>query len=182
MKWPHELRSLQNPSLRLFFVGQSVSLLGSWIQPVATQWLTWRLTHANEMVGRVTFCSQVPTLLLGLYAGSIADRASKRKVIAVSLTLALVQAATLAALTFSGLIRPWHLFALAGVLGLTYAFEIPARQSMLADLAGKDLDNVVALNSTMVTIMRVLGPFFGGVIVGAVGEGWCFTANAVSFL
>src|SRR5439155_6718995 len=80
------------------------------------------------------------------------------------------------------LIVPWHLYALSAMLGLTYAFEIPARQAMLADLAGADLDNVVALNATVVTVMRVLGPFFGGLIVAAVGEGWCFTSNAVSFV
>ena len=176
------LRSFDRPALRLFFAGHSVSLLGSWMQPVAQQWLVWRLTGSTQMLGLLTFCSQLPSLLLGAWAGSVAERVPRKTVVVVALAVAALQATTLAVLALSGVVRPAHVLLLGVMLGLTYPFEIPARQMMLAELSGDDLPNVVAINSTLVTVMRILGPSLGGLVVARYGEGWCFAINAVSFL
>ncbi|MBS1150730.1 MAG: hypothetical protein H6Q89_2428, partial [Myxococcaceae bacterium] len=182
MELPRTLRSFGRPALRLFFAGHSISLLGSWMQPVAQQWLVWRLTGSTQMLGLLTFCSQLPSLLLGAWAGSVAERAPRKTVVVVALAVAALQASSLAALALSGWVKPSHVLLLGVMLGLTYPFEIPARQMMLAELAGDDLPNVVAINSTLVTVMRILGPSIGGLIVAQWGEGWCFAINAVSFL
>jgi MFS family permease len=179
---PRTLRSLNRPALRLFFAGHSISLLGSWMAPVAQQWLVWRLTHSTQMLGLLTFCSQLPSLLLGAWAGSVAERLPRKTVVVVALAVAALQASTLAVLALTGAVRPGHVLLLGVMLGLTYPFEIPARQMMLAELAGEDLPNVVAVNSTLVTVMRILGPSLGGLIVAEWGEGWCFAINAVSFV
>ena len=182
MPWPLALRSLRHRNLRLFFGGQSVSLVGSWMQSVAQGWLVWRLTRSPEMLGLVGFLSQVPVFLFGMWAGVLADRFPRRAVVLVTQTNAFVQAVLLAVLTFTGLVRPWHLLVLAFMLGLTYAFEIPARQALLGDIAGEDMPNALALNSTIVNGARVVGPAAAGALVAAAGEGWCFALNAVSFL
>ncbi len=179
--WPKALRSLGQPQLRVFFVAQSVSLLGSWVQPVAQQWLVWRMTGSHEMVAWLTFATQTPSLLLGLWAGAAADRLPKRGLMLASLGVATLQATTLAVLALLGVARPWEVVLLGVLLGLTYPFEIPSRQALLAELAGPDTPNVVALNSTVVTVMRVLGPSLGGLLAASVGEGWCFALNAASF-
>lgn len=182
MRWPHALRSLAHRNLRLFFAGQAVSLAGSWMQSVAQGWLVYRLTRSTALLGAVGFLGQVPVFLFGLWAGSLADRLPRRKVVLATQVNALLQALVLAVLTLSGAVRPWHLLALAFMLGLSYAFEIPARQSLLADIAGEDMPNALALNSTVVNMARVVGPALAGVVVAAVGEGWCFALNAVSFV
>jgi MFS family permease len=180
-RWPDSLRSLRQRDLRLFFGGQVVSLAGTWMQSVAQSWLVWRLTRSSEMLGLVGFLGQVPVFVFGIWAGSIADRLPRRKVVLVTQTNAIVQATLLAALTLTGAVRPWHVVVLAGMLGMTYAFEIPARQALLADLAGEDMPNAIALNSSIVNAARVVGPALAGGLVAAVGEGWCFALNALSF-
>ncbi len=182
MRWPHALRSLRNRNLRLFFSGQVVSLAGTWMQSVAQGWLVYRLTRSSEMLGLVNFLGAVPVFLFGVYAGSLADRFPRRKVVLVTQTNAIVQASLLAGVTLAGVVRPWHLLVLAGMLGMTYAFEIPARQALLADLAGEDMPNAIALNSSIVNAARVVGPALAGWIVALVGEGACFLLNALSFL
>lgn len=182
MRWPHALRSLRHRNLRLFFAGQSVSLTGTWMQSVAQGWLVWRLTHSPELLGLVGFLSQLPVFLFGVVAGALADRFPRRRVVLVTQLNALVQAALLAALTFSGLVRPWHILVLASMLGLGNAFEIAARQSLLGDIAGEDMPNAVALNSSVVNGARVAGPALAGALVALWGEAWCFALNAVSFL
>jgi MFS family permease len=181
MRWPHALRSLARRDLRLFFSGQAVSLAGTWMQTVAQAWLVWRLTHSSRMLGLVSFLGSVPVFLLGIWAGSLADRFSRRRLVLLTQANAIVQAAVLAGITLAGLVRPWHVLVLAAMLGLTYAFEIPARQALLADLAGEDLPNAIALNSSIVNAARVAGPALAGVVVAAVGEGWAFALNALSF-
>ncbi len=181
-RWPHALRSLSRRDLRLFFAGQAVSLAGTWMQSVAQSWLVWRLTRSSEMLGLVNFLGQVPVFLFGVWAGSIADRHPRRRVVLATQANAIVQATLLAALTLGGWVRPWHVVVLAGMLGMTYAFEIPARQALLADIAGEDFPNAIALNSTIVNAARVAGPALAGAIVAWVGEGWAFAANAASFL
>ena len=181
MRWPDALRSLRKRDLRLFFAGQAVSLAGTWMQSVAQSWLVWRLTRSTELLGIVNFLGQVPVFLFGIWAGSIADRHARRRIVLATQTNAIAQAVLLAVLTLTGTVRPWHVVLLAGMLGLTYAFEIPARQALLADIAGPDVPNAIALNSSIVNAARIVGPALAGGIVAAVGEGWCFALNALSF-
>jgi hypothetical protein len=180
-RWPHALRSLARRDLRLFFAGQAVSLAGTWMQTVAQSWLVWRLTRSSALLGVVSFLGSVPVFLFGIWAGSLADRLPRRRLVLVTQANAIVQATILAALTLAGVVRPWHVIVLAGMLGLTYAFEIPARQALLADLAGEDMASAIALNSSIVNAARVAGPALAGVVVASVGEGWAFGLNAVSF-
>jgi MFS family permease len=181
MRWPHALRSLRKRDLRLFFAGQTVSLAGTWMQSVAQSWLVWRLTRSSEALGLVNFLGQVPVFVFGIWAGSLADRFPRRRVVLLTQTNAIVQSILLAALTLSGAVRPWHVVVLAAMLGMTYAFEIPARQSLLADIAGEDMPNAIALNSSIVNAARAVGPALAGVLVASLGEGICFALNAVSF-
>jgi MFS family permease len=181
MAWPHALRSLARRDLRLFFAGQTVSLAGTWMQTVAQSWLVWRLTRSSGLLGVVSFLGSVPVFVLGIWAGSLADRLPRRKLVLATQANAIVQASILAALTLAGVVRPWHVLVLAAMLGLTYAFEIPARQALLGDLAGPDLTNAIALNSSIVNAARVVGPALAGVVVAWVGEGWAFALNALSF-
>jgi len=181
MRWPDALRSLRSRDLRLFFGGQAVSLAGTWMQSVAQAWLVWRLTRSSELLGLVNFLGQVPVFLFGIWAGSLADRHPRRRLVLVTQANAIVQAVILAGLTLSGLVQTWHVVVLAGMLGMTYAFEIPARQALLADLSGEDMSNAIALNSSIVNAARVVGPALAGLVVAEVGEGWAFALNALSF-
>jgi len=181
-RWPHALRSLAKRDLRLFFAGQAVSLAGTWMQSVAQSWLVWRLTRSSEMLGLVNFLGQVPVFLFGIWAGSIADRHARRRVVLATQTNAIVQASLLAILTLSGAVRPWHVLVLSAMLGMTYAFEIQARQALLADLAGEDMPNAIALNSSIVNAARVAGPALAGLVVASIGEGFAFALNALSFV
>jgi MFS family permease len=178
---PRALRSLEKRDLRLFFSGQAISLAGTWMQSVAQAWLVWRLTRSPQMLGLVNFLGAVPVFLFGVWAGSIADRHPRRRVVLVTQANAIVQATLLAALTFAGWVQPWHVLVLAAMLGMTYAFEIPARQALLADLAGDDMPNAIALNSSIVNAARVAGPALAGLVVASVGEAWAFALNAASF-
>src|SRR6266542_134623 len=180
-RWPHALRSLARRDLRLFFAGQAVSLAGTWMQSVAQAWLVWRLTRSAGMLGVVNFLGSVPLFLFGIWAGSLADRWPRRRLVLVTQANAIVQATLLAGLTLAGVVRPWHVLVLAGMLGMTYAFEIPARQALLADLAGEDMPNAIALNSSIVNAARVAGPALAGLVVASIGEGWAFALNAASF-
>src|SRR5512137_1648774 len=181
MQLPHALRSLRNRNLRLFFAGQTVSLAGTWAQSTAQAWLVWRLTGSKEMLGLVGFLSQVPVTFLGVYAGSLADRFPRRRLVLATQINAVVQATLLAAVTLTGVVRPWHVLALALMLGLTNAFEVPARQALLADVAGEDMANAIALNSSIVNAARAVGPAIAGWLVATFGEGICFAFNALSF-
>src|SRR6266545_306503 len=146
-RWPRALRSLGRRDLRLFFAGQAVSLAGTWMQSVAQAWLVWRLTRSSGMLGVVNFLGSVPVFLFGIWGGSLADRWPRRRLVLVTQANAIVQATLLAGLTLAGVVRPWHVLVLAGMLGMTYAFEIPARQALLADLAGEDMPKAFALNA-----------------------------------
>ena len=182
MPLPHALRSLSNRNLRLFFAGQTISLAGTWAQSVAQGWLVWRLTGSKEWLGLVGFLSQVPVTFLGLYAGSLADRVPRRRLVLATQLNAVVQATLLAGVTLAGVVRPWHVLLLALMLGLTNAFEIPARQALLADVAGEHMTNAIALNSSIVNAARAVGPAIAGWLVATVGEGFCFAFNALSFV
>jgi MFS family permease len=151
------------------------------MQNVAQGWLVYRLTNSVTLLGVAGFLSQLPAFLFGLWAGSIADRLPRRRVVLATQANALFQATLLAALTLSGAVRPWHILALSFLLGVSHAFEVPARQSLLADVAGDDMPNAIALNSTIFNLARAVGPAIAGWTVAAVGEGVCFALNALSF-
>jgi MFS family permease len=178
------LRALRHRNYRLFFGGQTVSLVGTWITRIATAWLVYRLTHSAFLLGLVGFAGQIPTLFLAPIAGVFVDRWNRHDVLLVTQVLSLLQSAALAVLTFTGVITVWEIVALQAFQGLINAFDTPARQAfvvtMIEDRA--DLGNAIALNSTMVNASRIVGPSVGGLLIAAVGEGWCFAVDAVSYL
>jgi len=176
-------RALAHRNYRLFFSGQLVSLIGTWMQNVAQSWLVYRLTGSPVLLGLVGFSGQIPVFLLAPLGGSFADVHNRHRIIVFTQTAAMTLALILAGLTLSGSVQIWHVFLLASLLGLVNAFDIPARQAFLVDMVGRaDLLNAIALNSSMVNGARILGPAMAGVLVGAVGEGWCFFVNGLSYL
>lgn len=176
-------RALKHRNYRLYVAGQMISLIGTWMQTVAQSWLVYRLTDSATLLGLVAFASQIPIFLLASVGGAFADQHNRHRILVIAQSIAMLLAATLAALTLSGLIQVWHIFVLASLLGLVNAFDIPTRQSFLIDLVGKqDLFNAISLNSSIVNGARLIGPALAGVLVAAVGEGWVFFINAVSFV
>lgn len=178
------LRALKSRNYRLFFAGQSVSLVGTWMQQVAMSWLVYRLTGSALLLGVVGFASQAPTFLLAPVAGVLADRWNRRRLLIATQTLAMVQAAVLATAVLTGAVQVWQIIALSVVLGCVNAFDIPIRQSFVVELVDRkeDLSNAIALNSSMVNGARLVGPSIAGVLVATVGEGVCFILNAASYL
>lgn len=178
------LRSFNHRNYRLFFLGQLVSLSGTWIQIVAMSWLVYRLTNSAFMLGLVTFFSQVPSFFFAPFAGVYIDRWNKHRTLIFTQTIAMLQAFTLAALALSGSIQIWHIMLLSIVLGLTTAFDMPVRQAFVIDLIEdrKDLGNAIALNSSLVNITRLIGPAIAGIIVAKFGEGICFMINGITFI
>ena len=180
---PSALRALRHRNYRLFFGGQLVSLTGTWMQSVAQSWLVYRLTGSAVLLGFVGFSSQIPVFLLATLGGTLADRVNRHRILITTQTLAMLMASTLAALTLTGYVRVWHIFALAALLGTVNAFDMPARQAFVVDMVGRDdLVNAIALNSSMFNGARLVGPAAAGVLVSIIGEGWCFFANAVSYV
>lgn len=180
---PSALRAFAHRDYRLFFFGQLVSLVGTWMQSVAQSWLVYRLTGSALLLGAVGFAGQIPVFLLAPIGGSLADVRSRHRIIVATQVASMVLAFLLGALTLTGTVRLWHVFALAAMLGVVNAFDIPARQSFLVDLVGRaDLMNAIALNSSMFNAARIVGPALAGLLVAAVGEGWCFVLNGASYL
>src|SRR5580692_6415779 len=177
------LRALRHRNFRLFFCGQSLSLIGTWMTRLATSWLVYRLTGSTFLLGVVTFSSQIPTFLLGPVAGVWADRWERRRVLLATQSLAAVQSLMLAGLTLSGRITILEIACLSVLQGLINAFDMPARQSFLVQMVeGRtDLGNAIALNSTMVNSARLLGPALAGIIIAWVGEGYCFLIDGISY-
>jgi MFS family permease len=177
------LRAFRHRNYRLYIFGQLVSLIGTWMQGVAQSWLVYRLTGSSVLLGLVGFSSQFPVFLLSPVGGSLADTWNRHRIIVATQTAAMLLAFTLAGLALSGHVQLWHIFTLAALLGVVNAFDIPARQAFLVEMVGRDdMLNAIALNSSMVNGARILGPAIAGVLVSAVGEGWCFFINAVSYL
>ena len=175
-------RSLRQPAYRLFFMGQVMSLVGTWMQTMAQAWLVYQLTHSSVWLGIVGFLNTFPMLLFALYGGSIADRFSKHKIILITQSLSLLQAVILTALVFLNLATVEMVCLLSFTLGTINAFDVPARQSFVVDLVGKEnLANAIALNSASFNAARIVGPAIGGIVIGAVGVAWCFFINALSF-
>jgi MFS family permease len=177
------LRALRHRNFQLFFAGQFVSLIGTWMQGVAQSWLVYRLTGSSFLLGAVGFAGQIQVFLLSSIGGTIADRYDRRRVVIATQSASMLLAFALAALTLTGHVRVWHIFVLAALLGAVNAFDIPARQSFIVEMVGKaDLINAIALNSSMFNGARIVGPAIAGILVASIGEGWCFFSNAVSYI
>ena len=176
-------RALGHRNFRLFFSGQMVSLIGTWMQSIAQSWLVYRLTKSPLLLGLVGFSGQIPVLLFAPLGGLFADRYSRHRTVIATQTASMVLAFILAALTLLGHVRVWEIMVLASLLGVVNAFDIPARQAFIIEMVvPEDLINAIALNSAMFNGARILGPAIAGITVAAIGEGWCFFSNAVSYV
>ncbi len=174
---------VKHRNFQLFFSGQLISLVGTWMQNIAQDWLVYRLTGSSLLLGTVAFVSQIPIFLLAPVAGIVADRWNRHRIVIATQTASMVLALTLATLTLSGAIRIWEIMVVASLLGVVNAFDIPARQAFLIDMVGRDdLLNAIALNSSMFNSARIIGPAIAGILVASVGEGWCFFANGISYI
>jgi len=175
--------SLKYPNYRLWFIGQLVSLVGTWTQATAQGYLIYELTKSPAYLGYASFASGLPSWFFTLYAGAIADRVPRRTLMVITQCTMLVLAFILAILSFSNVIQWWHILILAFLMGVCNAFDAPARQAFVLEMVEReDLTNAIALNSTMFNSALVLGPAIGGLIYAWVGPGWCFTINGISFI
>lgn len=177
-------RALSSRNYRLFFSGQSVSLVGTWITRIATSWLVYRLTGSAFLLGVVGFCSQIPTLLISPFAGVLIDRWNRHTVLVVTQVLSMLQSLALAILAFAGVINVTEILLLQLAQGAINSFDTPARQAFVVEMVEDRsyLANAIALNSTMVNASRIIGPSIGGVIIALAGEGWCFMLDAISYV
>ena len=182
-KLPAALRSLRHRNYQLFFGGQLISLVGTWMDQVAESWLVYRLTGSSLLLGTVAFASQIPVFLLAPIGGIVADRYNRRTILVITQSTMMAITFVLAGITLAHVVQVWHVMLLAALTGVVNAFDIPARQAFIVDMVSReDLLNAIALNSSMFNGARVVGPALAGIVVAAVGEGWCFFANGVSFL
>ncbi len=177
------VRSLKHRNFRLFFGGQMISLVGTWMDNIAEAWLVYRLTGSSLLLGTVAFAGQIPIFLLGPIGGFVADRMNRRSIIVATQVSSMILASILSFLTLTKRITVGELIAIAAMMGVVNAFDVPARQSFLVEMVGReDLMNAIALNSSMFNSARVIGPSVAGILVASIGEGWCFFANAVSYI
>lgn len=177
-------RALSHKNFKLFVSGQSLSLIGTFMQQVAVIWLVYRLTNSAFMLGIVGFAGQIPLFVVAPFAGVLADKSNRHKLLLYTQSLALVQALVLSILVFTNVIQIWQLIILSMVLGIINAFDMPIRQSFIVEMIDnkkEDLGNAIAFNSSMVNAARLIGPSIAGILIATVGEGWCFLVNAMSF-
>lgn len=180
---PQMLRALRHRNFQLFFSGQLISLIGTWMDNIAEAWLVYRLTGSSLLLGTVAFAGQIPVFLLAPIGGMVADRWNRQRVVIATQACSMVLAGILAVLTLTGRVKVWEVVVLAALMGAVNAFDIPARQAFLVDMVGReDLMNAIALNSSMFNGARVIGPSIAGILVASIGEGWCFTANSISYI
>ncbi|HEX2464296.1 MAG TPA: MFS transporter [Thermoanaerobaculia bacterium] len=177
-------RALRHRNYRLFFFGQGISLIGTWLTRIATSWLVYRLTGSALLLGVVGFAGQIPTFVLAPFAGVFVDRTNRHRVLVITQWLACLQSALLAYFTLRGTVTVHHVLALSIFQGLINAVDMPARQAFVVQMVESraDLPNAIALNSSMVNGARLLGPSVGGILIAAFGEGWCFAIDAASYL
>jgi len=181
--WQDTFAALKHPNYRLWFFGQMVSLMGTWMQSTAQGYLVYQLTGSPTYLGLVGFFGGLPTWLFTLFGGVIADRLPRRTLLIITQTAMLILAFILAGLTFTNLVQPWHIIVLAFLLGVANAFDAPARVSFVAELVSReDMTNAIAMNSTMFNIATVVGPSIAGLTYAAFGPAWCFTINGISFI
>jgi MFS family permease len=179
----HVFAALRHRNFRLFFIGQFISLVGTWMQRIAQAWLVLNITHSPFLLGLVGALQWLPVLFLSLVGGVLADRVSKRSVLVVTQSAQMGQAFILGVLVLTGTIQYWHVVVLACALGFTSAFDIPTRQAFVFEMVeGEDTMNAVAMNSTIFNGARLFGPAVAGVAIGTLGMGWAFIANGVSFI
>jgi MFS family permease len=180
---PQMLRALRHRNFQLFFSGQLISLIGTWMDNIAEAWLVYRLTGSSLLLGTVAFAGQIPVFLLAPIGGMVADRWNRQRVVIATQASSMVLAGILAVLTLTRRITVWEVVVLAALMGAVNAFDIPARQAFLVDMVGReDLMNGIALNSSMFNGARVIGPSIAGILVASIGEGWCFAANSISYI
>jgi len=180
---PESLRALRHRNYQLFFAGQLISLIGTWMDQVAEAWLVYRLTGSALLLGTVAFASQIPVFLLAPIGGALADRVDRRKILIFTQSAMMFLTFILAWVTLSHRVKIWQVVTLAALTGVVNAIDLPARQAFVVDMVSRaDLVNAIALNSSMFNGARVVGPALAGIVVAAIGEGWCFFANGISFL
>ena len=183
IRLPVTLRALEHRNFQLFFGGQLISLIGTWMQNVAQAWLVYKLTGSSLLLGSVGFASQFPVFLAAPLGGMVADRYNRHRVVIATQAASMMLAFILAGLTIAQRITIPEIFILAALLGIVNAFDIPGRQAFLVEMVGKEhLINAIALNSSMFNGARIIGPAIAGILVARIGEGWCFFANAVSYI
>ena len=183
ISWRKTFAAFRHRNYRLFFFGQLVSFIGTWMQTVAIGWLVYQLSNSALTLGVVKFLGAIPITLLTLVGGAVADRIEKRRVVVVTESVAMVLALVLAALVYFGVVQIWHIALLGLLEGITDAFDIPTRQSFVIEMVGKDdLMNAIALNSSLFNGARVFGPALAGVLIGLIGVTGCFFLNGVSYL
>lgn len=182
VSWRRTFAAFRHRNYRLFFGGQLVSLIGTWLQMVAEGWLVYDLSRSEWVLGMIRFLHTLPFTILTIVGGAIADRFEKRRVLMVTQASAMMLAFLLAALVGAGVVQIWHVGIIGFLLGVVNAVDVPVRQSFVVDLVGKeDLMNGIALNSSMFNAARVVGPALAGLLIGVIGVGGCFLVNAVSF-
>jgi MFS family permease len=183
ISWRYTFAAFKHHNYRLWFIGQVISLMGTWMQSTAQGYLVFELTHSPAFLGYVGFAAGIPTWLFMLYGGVVADRISRRTLLIYTQTIMMILAFILSALTFTHVVRPWHILVLASALGVTMAFDAPARQAFVLELVGKkDMTNAIALNSTMFNSATAVGPAAAGISYALFGPGWCFLINGISYL
>jgi MFS family permease len=177
-------RALQHRNFRLFFGGQSISLVGTWITRVATSWLVYRLTGSELLLGVAGFAGQIPTLFITPFAGVLVDRYDRRRILMITQAGSLIQSALLATLTFKNVITVNQIIWLQVLQGVINSFDTPARQAFVSEMVEdrRDLPNAIALNSSMVNGTRIIGPSIGGLLIAGFGEAWCFAIDAISYI
>ncbi|MFH0817256.1 MAG: MFS transporter [Candidatus Micrarchaeota archaeon] len=176
-------KSLKHRNYRLWFLGQTFSLFGTWMQITAQGFLVFELTHSPAYLGLIGFAAGIPVLLLTPYGGVVADRVSRRKILLATQASMMLLAFLLAALTFMNMAEPWHIALLAFLLGIANAFDAPARQAFVLDMVSReDLTNAISLNGTMINLALVVGPALAGITYAAFGPAWCFILNGISFI
>jgi MFS family permease len=180
----HAWRALRHRNFRLYFGGQSISLIGTWMTRVATSWLVYRLTRSSLLLGTVSFAGQIPTFLIAPFAGVIVDRMNRRNLLVWTQALAMAQSLALAWLTLSHRINIAEVLALSAMQGLINAFDMPGRQSFMVKMVEDraDLSNAIAINSSMVNVARLVGPSLAGMVIAVSNEGWCFTVDGISYI
>ena len=177
------LHALKYRNFKLFYGGQFISITGNYIQIVAQAWLVYRLTGSATLLGLVAFSGQISVFVLAPISGVVADTKSRRNILFVTQIAPMLLTFTLAMLTLTGHVQVWHVFLIAALLGVVNAFDFPVRQAFVAELVTKeDLMSAVTLNSSMINSARTIGPGIGGLLVATIGEGWCFLANALSYI
>lgn len=183
LRWQDTFAALRHRNYRLWFIGQLISLAGTWMQSTAQGYLIYQLTKSPAYLGIVGFVGGLPSWLFMLFGGVIADRLPRRTLLVITQTAMMILAFILGALTFTGAVKPWHIVVLAFLLGIANAFDAPARVSFITELVSReDMTNGIALNSTMFNTATIFGPMIAGLVYAGVGPGWCFTLNGISFI